>query len=247
MPEIHYDTVEGFGGWAKAPAELVEIILRHKVRRILEVGAGANPSLAPDQVAKLGVEYTTNDVLQSELDKADGAYRKLCHDFSRDGCPESMAGTFDLVFSRMVNEHVEDGRLYHRNLRRLLRDGGLSLHWFSTLYAFPFLANWLLPESLTGRLLRAFAPRDEHRAGKFRAHYSWSRGPTQDMIRKFESTGFEVIEYRGYFGHTYYRRRFPLLHSVEMRKAAWLVRHPVPALTSYSRVLLRASASAGPG
>jgi hypothetical protein len=59
------------------------------------------------------------------------------------------------------------------------------------------------------------------------------------MVTRFESLGFEVLEYTGYFGHSYYRRRLPLLDFIEGKKAAWLARHPHPLLTSYARVLLR--------
>jgi len=54
--------------------------------------------------------------------------------------------------------------------------GGVSAHWFSTLYALPFLANRALPEWLGNTMLNTFAPRDRDRHEKFRAYYSWGRG-----------------------------------------------------------------------
>jgi hypothetical protein len=83
-----------------------------------------------------------------------------------------------------------------------------------------------------------FSPRDEHLHGKFSAYYSWSRGPSNSMIRRFEEIGFEIIDYRGYFGHYYYQK-LPWLHRLEMFKSKLLLKYPVPQLCSYARVVLR--------
>ncbi len=139
-----------------------------------------------------------------------------------------------------VNEHVDDGERYYRNIFAALRPGGVTAHCFSTLYALPFLANRLLPEGLTSRLLDLFNPRDRYRQDKFPAHYSWSRGPSRRSIRRLRRLGYEVVEYRGYFGHPYYDRpALKPLRALEDAKAAWLCRHPIPALTSYAVVILR--------
>jgi 2-polyprenyl-3-methyl-5-hydroxy-6-metoxy-1,4-benzoquinol methylase len=149
-----------------------------------------------------------------------------------------MHNRFDLVFSRMVNEHVSDGRNYHANIHKLLKPGGLSAHCFSTLYCLPFAVNCFVPDSLSSFLLNFFRPRDAHRLGKFQAHYSWSRGPSRTMISRFESLGFDVLEYTGYFGHGYYSR-IPLLHRLESIKARTLLAHPIPALCSYGMLIAR--------
>jgi hypothetical protein len=59
------------------------------------------------------------------------------------------------------------------------------------------------------------------------------------MIRRFETIGFEVCEYVGYFGHGYYRYRLAFLDRLEHAKSKWLVRHPIPFLTSYASIVLR--------
>lgn len=237
--QIGFGTVDQFAGWDAAPAAVRGLIGEFGRRSILELGSGANPTLDAALVEREGWEYTVNDISESELEKADAVYRRLVLDASHGVPPPELAGRFDFIFSRMVNEHVEDGRAYYRNIHTLLAPGGITAHWFSTLYALPFLANKLMPEVLSQFLLRRFAPRDEHRQAKFKAHYSWSRGPSRASVRRFESLGFEVLRYQGYFGHIYYRRRLPWLHRWEMRKASWLARHPVPWLTSYAHVVLR--------
>jgi len=237
--KINYATVDEFEGWDKAPQAAAELIARLGSRNVLEIGAGANPTLPVALVRDRQLRYTTNDLAEGELAKADGAYQRLRHDFSETEPPPELRGQFDLVFSRMVNEHVRDGERYYRNIATVLQPGGTTFHWFSTLYALPFLANRLMPEFLAEALLNVFAPRDRYQHDKFRAYYSWGRGPTPRMIANFERLGFEVVEYTGYFGHGYYQRRLPLLHRLEQGKAEWLVRHPHPWLTSYARVVLR--------
>jgi SAM-dependent methyltransferase len=241
--KITYGTVDQFEGWDKAPKALEAFVASHGSRAILEIGAGANPTLPVEFVESRGLRYTTNDISQEELDKADPIYQRLHHDFSENHPPAEIHGAFDLVFSRMVNEHVRDGESYYRNIAAVLQPGGMTMHWFSTLYAFPFVVNRLTPEFVSKLLLRVFLPRDEFKHGKFKAYYSWGRGPTRAMIRRFEALGFEVVEYAGYFGHPYYHRKIPLLHALEMKKADWLVAHPNPLLTSYARLILRKRAA----
>jgi SAM-dependent methyltransferase len=249
--KVSYAHYLEFPGWGGAPGFLSALVAREGSASVLEIGSGANPTLSPAQVRELGVRYTTNDRSAGELAKADPAYETLLLDVA---APSSFAGlpheAFDLVFSRMVNEHVADGERYHRDIFATLRPGGVAAHCFSTLYALPFVVNRVVPEGLAGRLLDVFNPReDPYMHDKFPARYSWSRGPTRRAIGRLTRLGYEVVEYRGYFGHPYYDR--PALRPVralEQAKADWLCRHPVPALTSYAVVVLRKPRSDdGPG
>ena len=237
---VAYDHYMTFPGWTKAPGFLAEIIDRESCKSVLEIGSGANPTLAPEEVEARGLSYTTNDIEAGELAKAGPAYETLLLDMATAGRAALPRAAFDLVFSRMVNEHVADGERYHRNIYDVLRPGGMTAHCFSTLYALPFLVNRLVPERVASRLLDVFNPRDRYQQDKFPARYSWSRGPSARMRRRLTALGYEIVEFRGYFGHPYYNQ--PLLKPVralEEAKAAWLCRHPIPALTSYAVVILR--------
>jgi hypothetical protein len=57
-------------------------------------------------------------------------------------------------------------------------------------------------------------------------------------MKRFESIGFEVMEFRASFGHLYYSI-IPPLNAIEAAKSRFLLRHPAPALTSYATVVLR--------
>jgi SAM-dependent methyltransferase len=214
------------------------LLEEHTCKDILEIGSGANPTLPPEYVRAQGLSYITSDASHEELEKADDAFERLVLDVSAGEIDKALLGKFDCILSRMVFEHIQDGQRFHSDLYRMLRPGGISIHSFSTLWALPFAVNRFLPETLTNVLLNLFNPRDRYKHEKFKAHYSWSRGPSRAMIRQFEALGFEVQCYLGFFGHPYYRR-LPWLHKLERRKADFLVNHPVPQLCSYATIVLR--------
>lgn len=226
-----------FEGWSGAPGFLSDLIARHRPATVLEAGSGANPTLG-EEAAELGIRYITTDVEHAELGKAAAGCEPRVLDLEGEAMPADLLGTCDLVFSRMVNEHVRAGERYHRNIRALLRPGGVAAHCFATLYALPFTLNAVLPDRISGLLLSRLAPRDEHQNGKFRAHYSWCRGPSPQMVRRFEGIGYDVLRYDGYFGHGYYRRIGPLHRAVQVAGRK-LARHPVPQICSYATVVLR--------
>jgi SAM-dependent methyltransferase len=218
-------------------AGAVQRLIEHcGARTVCEIGGGANPSLPLAFVRERGLDCTILDVSRAELDKSPAGYRKVAADICGDVVP--LAGRFDFMFSKMLAEHVASGQAFHRNVFRLLAPGGLAFHFFPTLYAPAFVANRLLPEDLAGIALQAFAPRDRHRHGKFPARYSWCRGPTRRQLARLEALGYEVVAYRGFFGHDYYRRIAPL-HWASRRAADWLCRHPWAPATTFALVLLR--------
>lgn len=237
QPGISFEPFTTFPGWdASLPKCLIE---EHGCKSILEIGSGANPTIEPEFVRDRRLRYVTSDLSSDEMDKAPCAYQRIVFNSSAQSINANLVGRFDLVFSRMVGEHVSDGARFHRNIHTLLSTGGISAHCFSTLWALPFAANRFLPEFLSHSLLELFAPRDAHRHAKFPAQYSWSRGPSRRMIARFDKIGFEVLRYTGYFGHGYYRHLIPVLDRLEIKKTAFLLRYPLPAFCSYATLVLR--------
>lgn len=231
-----YYLVKDFIGWSKTEVFVQELILKYNIKSILEIGAGANPTIHPEFINKHNLKYTISDIDDDELKKANNIYTKLVIDLSK-SFPQANT-TFDLVFSRMVGEHISDAKTFHQNVFKILNKGGLSFHCFSTLYAFPFLINKIIPDGFSDFVLDKVSPRDKHIHGKFKAHYDWSRGPSDRMIQRFERIGYEIIEYVGYFGHNYYNK-IPLLNKIEEVKSKLLLKFPVPSLTAYSHFILR--------
>jgi hypothetical protein len=50
--------------------------------------------------------------------------------------------------------------------------------------------------------------------------------------------GFETVEYRAFFGSTYYDR-IPIIRSLHEAYSRSLAQHPNPYLTSFAQVILR--------
>jgi len=205
----------------------------------IEIGGGANPALSPATCEDLQVSLTVLDISERELAKAPAAFRKIRADIAS---PDFVAGeTHDLAFSTMVAEHVADAHLFHRNVRNLLKPGGVAVHLFPTLHTAPFVLNRIVPESVSSTLLRITQPnRDlsEHR--KFPARYEWCRGPTQRQVRRLLGAGYEIEEFVAAFGHNYYNP-IPVLRGVHAAKTEFLLKHPRPMLTSFAMVVLRRS------
>ncbi len=215
----------------------LEWVKRAEAKDVLEVGSGANPTLTAEDVVSMGLRYVTNDVDAAELAKAGPEFQQLCADGS---VPAAYpVNAYDLVVSKMVNEHVPDAGVYFKNIFDSLRPGGVTLHLYAALGSLPFLANKLVPELVSSAMLRVAHPwnRDD-RHNKFPAHYSWAVGPTETAISRYEEIGFEVEQYRGFFGHGYYNR-MPGIREVADFKARKLVEHPHPRLCSYVQLVLR--------
>ncbi len=233
---IEYKNFNKFIGWNKAEEFIQQLIKENNIETILELGAGANPTINSAFIEENKLSYTISDIEYSELEKAEDIYIKEVLDLNAKKISRSKK--YDLIFSRMVGEHIEYGEYFHRNIYSLLNSGGLAVHCFSTLYAFPFLINRILPEFLSDMLLKIFAPRDKFKHGKFKAYYSWCRGPSVKMIKRYENIGYSVEEYIGYYGHSYYQK-IPLLNAFEKNKTQLLIKMKIPYLTSYVHFILR--------
>ncbi len=233
MTTIMYRSLPGDFDWIE---EIEAVVARTGARKVADIGGGAHPVLMPEVIDRHGLDYTVFDISREELERAPEGYATAVADLT---APDfSGAADFDLVLSRWLLEHVADPEQLHRNVHAMLRQGGRAMHWFSTLYSLPFVANRVLPESLGARILRRTdEAHSEGYRGKFPARYRWCRGPTRAQIEKLERAGFEVEEYTGYYGHPYYQR-FGALDRLHRRWTRMLGRHPVARLTSFASVVL---------
>lgn len=216
---------------------ILDTIDRYRLKNVCDAGGGANPLLSLEQIQQRNLAYTLLDISQQELDKSPEAYRKIVHDMT--SSDPSQDGQYDFIFTKMMAEHVPDGEAFHRHVYSMLKSGGMAVHYFPTLYAPPFVVNKLLSDRIGGFIYNLLAPRDKYRYGRFPAYYRWCRGPTPGMHRRLEGVGFEVVEYWGLFGHRGYYRRIPFLPAIHGHLVRWLLKHPVPWLTSYAYVLVR--------
>lgn len=243
MLEVHtisYDYTPA--AWEKYSAFLEHLASQPHVRKICEIGGGSNPALSLEFIQKHQLEYTILDISPAELSKAPNGYIKLVGDITNPG-PSLLGQQYDLIFSKMLAEHVEKGEAFHHHVYQLLNVGGKAFHFFPTLYSLPFLINFVLPESLSTKVLAFFfhGRSKQGKHGKFPAYYSMCRGPTKSQFKKFKTLGFHIEKYIGYFGHGYFDK-IPILKQISRFTTKLLIKYPQPWLTSYAYVLLTKNA-----
>ena len=242
MHEPKYKPLEAFPGWHRAPAYLETFIVAESVKAVADIGGGANPLLSQAFVQEHGLDYSVLDISAEELAKAPAWCRTLQVDIT---APDAEFDArvqglhFDLVFSNMLMEHLRDGRQAHRNIHRILRPGGLSIHFFPVPNNLPLRVNKLAPERLSLALLRLAQPtRDlKGRQGKFPAYYDLCGNPGARMTAVFDALGYDVVEHTGYIGHEYYAR-LPVLRDLERLARRVLLRLQIP-MTSFVLIVLR--------
>ncbi|RYY52612.1 MAG: methyltransferase domain-containing protein, partial [Chitinophagaceae bacterium] len=206
-------------------------------RSIVEIGAGANPLLPISFVEDQQLVYQLIDFSGEELAKAGPGYQIQVLDFQQPiGSPQQK---FDLVIAQMTLEHIERPAVFYGNVKLLLQPGGHACLFFATVTNLPMMLNHLLPDGISHRLLMLVQPfRKNEKHGKFPAFYRWCYGPTRKNISRLQSTGLDIELYRGYFGHSYYRR-LPILPWLEKKKTQMLLRFPNPNFCTYAQLVLR--------
>ncbi|MBS0470909.1 MAG: methyltransferase domain-containing protein [Proteobacteria bacterium] len=217
-----------FEGHSHAQNFLEGEIVRRGAKSVADIGGGANPTASEEFIADHDISYSLIDISERELAKAPSSYDKICVDISSspDVVNQAVGGkTFDIVFSHMLHEHLENPEAVHRNILGLLNPGGVSIHLFPASYNLPLFMNRILPENLSYLATRIMQPgRDHHgRKAKFPAYYRLCGPPSESLRRTFESMGFIVEEHVGYVGHTYYDIVPPL---------AWMERQMRPVLAN---------------
>lgn len=235
MAVIYKHTDEG---WKQYGNFLIDLVINKNLKKICEIGGGANPSLPLAFIKEHQLDYTILDISSEELTKASEGYNKILCDITSDNVGQ-LTNDYDLVFSKMLAEHVKCGKKFHTNVRKILKKGGIAFHFFPTLFGLPFFINKLLPNHFSYQLLHLFSKErsNQGKHGKFPGFYSLCYGPTKKQIKLFESLGYTVDCYIGFFGHSYYKK-IPLLNWFFKMFTKILLRFPISHLTSYSYVVL---------
>ena len=201
-------------------------------RRLLEIGAGRRPLLTPEEIKERNIRYTANDIIQNELDLIPFPVEKVAFD-SCGTIPPEYTGCFDVICSKMVQEHVSNGEIFYSNILRLLSNGGVALNFHPTLYSLPFLINRAFPEHLTRMVLRFFKPeRNGRKIPKFPARYElcYSTATTASIISRI---GFSAVHIIPFYHHEYFAG-IPGLRPLDDALSAWAYRRNVRTLSSYA-------------
>jgi SAM-dependent methyltransferase len=195
--------------------------------RILDVGSGRRPSLAP-ALRPPGCEYVGLDVSGSELGvAAPGSYDEgVVADIAGVPRPE-LAGRFDLVISFQVLEHVRPLRRALENMRSYLAPGGRMVVQMSGTFT-PFsLAGKVVPHGVKVRLLERFLDREP--AEIFPAHYDhcWASA-LERMTGDWERV--EVVPLHRGAAYLHFSKPLRAGYLVYER---WLARHDIDNFAAY--------------
>ena len=231
--------------WDRFEHQVADLVRSSGAVAVGELGGGANPTMALAAGVGRPVDLTVLDISAAELERSPSGVDTLCVDLCAATPP--VRERFDLVFSRMLCEHVSSGKAFHRNCHAALRPGGHAVHFFPAVTAVPFALNRVLPAPLSQGLLERMFPsrRSEGRHAKFPAEYHWCWGPTAPQLARYRSLGFQVLSYDVGIGHGYYQR-IPVVRALEAVKERVVLRHPSPWLAAFAIVVLR-RAPASPG
>ena len=182
-------------------------------RRLLEIGGGRRPLFEEDEVRDASFSYTVCDISRTELAHLSDIYPTLHFDIGQP-LEAGFASQYDLMFSKMVIEHVRDVRQAYRNISALLAPGGICINFHPVLYSLPFVINRLFPESITTKMLDAFYPLPPGvHVPKFPAFYDLCVADER-TARAVEGLGFTAVYVMPFYGHDYFRK-IPGLRTVD--------------------------------
>jgi SAM-dependent methyltransferase len=225
--------------WRDLKPTLLRLIKDFNAHRLLEIGGGRFPYLSATEVEQLGCELTVNDILEDELARAPAEFHKACFDISAP-LPASLAREeYDFVFSRMVFEHVRDGRQAWSNCLQLLRPGGVAFAFVPTLWSPPFVVNRLTPERLSARVLRMIdADRTQEGTPKFPAYYQLCRGDDATIAPVLRDIGFSEVAVVPFYG-TPYLPVIPVVKHIARAFDRVIDAFNIKAFTSYAYIVAR--------
>jgi len=206
--------------------------------RLLEVGGGRDPLLKPVEARAAGVAYAVNDISERELTLGPPEFAKARFDVSGE-VGADQHGRYDLVISRMVMEHVRGAERAWANIAALLAPGGVALAFHPTLYAPPFLINWLVPEAVSAPVLKLFfADRHDGDQPKFPARYELCTTNPRAIEPALRAAGFREGLSVPFWGDRYFRH-LPGLRTANDALAALAEAREWRWLTSYAYTLGR--------
>ena len=226
--------------WHNYKRVVQELAGRLEARRMIDIGGGRDPLFELSELEKLGAELTVNDIMPGELALLPKGYQTACFDVTGDLARIApWRNSFDLAYSRMVFEHVADGRRAWANLYELLAPGGMAIAFIPTLYALPFVINWLLPHKLTAAIVRRFGPaRSEETDPVFPAVYSWCFADDERLRAMLTAIGYREVVVQPFYGHAYYGK-FPIVRDLHARFTALARRRDWRALASFAYIIAR--------
>jgi len=241
MSSLEHFSEENLNNWSIEWAHCnykptIENMIRNfGLTKAMEIGGGRDPLFQSEEIKKLRLDFTVNDVSQHELDLAPMFIKKACFDI---GGRIEHTNTYDIIFSKMVFEHVSDVEQAYNNIRSLLNPEGICINFHPVLYAFPFLFNSLIPERLSTIVVNILQDgRDMDNIPKFPARYDWcyaSRAQRERILK----IGFAEVVIVPFWGHSYFFKFPPLQKGVDFVSRFFANRNNL-TFASYAYTIVR--------
>jgi ubiquinone/menaquinone biosynthesis C-methylase UbiE len=183
---------------SRAVAGIVHDALRPGMT-VIDVGGGRSPLIPVEMKRELGLRVIGLDIDGAELAAApEGAYDEAIEaDVAK---LDGHDGVADLIFSRSVAEHVYDTPGMFSTSYRVLRPGGVAIHFMPNKFAFFALVNVAVPDSVRTRLLYGTDPGS---AGRPVFPPLYRKTYPSAVERLLRDAGFTDIETRCYYRADY--------------------------------------------
>jgi SAM-dependent methyltransferase len=205
-------------------------------RSLLEIGAGRRPLLTSTEIKHLNIDFVANDIAEGELDRIPFPVKKAVFDCC-DDLPSAFFNSFDVICSKMVQEHVKSGVNFYRNIFRLLKPGGIAFNFHPTLYCAPFLINKIVPDSFSSFILRLSRRATIDTIPKFHATYElcYSSRRTAMLIKNI---GFSEVVIFPFYHHEYFKT-FPVLRFFDDAISTLAQARDIRLLSSYAYTVVK--------
>src|SRR5215216_2502079 len=110
--------------WQEYSGFVQRLVRENSVHTICDIGGGANPVLPLEFIEEKRLDCTVLDISREELEKAPIEYKKLVQDMEAIDFP--LREQFDFIVTKMMAEHVKNGKLFHKNIYAMLKPGGIA-------------------------------------------------------------------------------------------------------------------------
>ncbi len=165
--------------------------------RILEIGGIDRPFLErADDFTYVGL-----DVEKS------GACDRLYDEFYVQSIEDPVLGSFDLVFSQMLLEHVPNNEKSWQNIFDAIKPGGFTCHTFPSAYHPYSIITRVVGNNLQRKLISLFRPESENVTG-YKVYYNkCSYRSLKKLLEKIGYTDIRIV--CSYSAEEYFRSFFP--------------------------------------
>lgn len=234
----HVHEANVFGAYRKIGALLLS---RPDVRTVVDVGAGKGWHFPRHYKEWYGIRLIGLDIDGAEMEPNAELDRKIeCDVADRIPMEDNCADLF-MVHSGI--EHFSNNQRFLENALRVLRPGGFLVAQFPSRYAPFVLANRLLPQAVSQRIL-SNAMGERSKLLGFRAYYD--RTDYLAFRKMYRSVGFEEVYHLPGYSSSSYCEFFLPLFALSYMYDAILFTLGIKQLAAYNFWVLRKPDPSGP-